>query len=483
MLNTNENEIAINQNFPRNTLSLLNHSNIINTSKLLPNINLTIQSNSTRRNLSSAIHTNISIPEKNNKIKEDKYYQYNIKRIKEIVEQIHKRNSIKTEYKNQTPMERYNKIKKKFLTYRIEDNLNTTNFNNDNKKIYIHEITINDKDKDKIFYYKIEKGNNTKTIKDCFKYRLNWKEVEENVLEEDINLFWKPLSQKINFSLLSNDNKKNIMANHFEYHVSITNKLKMFINLMNFTENNNIDLFSFLPFTIIIDYGNIKFLKQFNSFIHIFTNIEKYIEDSSNVKKVKKRYSNYFIINYESKSKIGMKTPLYIPKNHFDGRNLWLLKAVNLNRGRCIKLIDSKENCEDIIRNFYQGIQKNKIDDKDKICQNENKKENKNIKVNLIENKKDNNKNGKINKDNENGNKKQIKKENNNEIKNKEKQENKNITQNLEKNNKKENENKNKENKEIKQNKDIKQEKIEEEKTQKTSIKEIRNSKIKNENL
>ena len=79
------------------------------------------------------------------------------------------------------------------------------------------------------------------------------------------------------------------MANHFEYHVSITNKLKMFINLMNFTENNNIDLFSFLPFTIIIDYGNIKFLKQFNSFIHIFTNIEKYIEDSSNVKKVKKK--------------------------------------------------------------------------------------------------------------------------------------------------------------------------------------------------
>lgn len=114
MLNKNENEITINQNFPRNTLSLLNHSNIINPSKILPNINLTIQSNTTRRNLSSAIHTNISIPEKNNKIKEDKYYQYNIKRIKEIVEQIHKRNSIKTEYKNQTPMERYNKIKKNF---------------------------------------------------------------------------------------------------------------------------------------------------------------------------------------------------------------------------------------------------------------------------------------------------------------------------------------------------------------------------------
>jgi hypothetical protein len=83
----------------------------------------------------------------------------------------------------------------------------------------------------------------------------------------------------------------------------------------------------------------------------------------------------------------------------------------------CIKLIDSKENCEDIIRNFYQGIQKNKIEEKDKICQNEkNKIENKNIKVNLLI-KKDNNNNYNeiIKKNNENENKNQI----NNEIKKK----------------------------------------------------------------
>ena len=71
------------------------------------------------------------------------------------------------------------------------------------------------------------------------------------------------------------------MANNFEYHVSITNKLKMFINLMNFTENNNIDLFSFLPFTIIIDYGNIKFLKQLIIlfiFLLILKNILKIVQ-------------------------------------------------------------------------------------------------------------------------------------------------------------------------------------------------------------
>ena len=356
------------------------------------------------------------------------------------MDNIHKRNSLKNENKNESPIERYNKIKKQFLTYRIEDNLNIKKFNFESKKIYIHEIIINEKDKDKIFYYKIDKGNNIKTVKECFKYRLNWKESEENILEEDINLFWKPLSQKINFSLLSYENKKNIMANHFEYHVCITNKLKMFINLMNFTENNNIDLFSFLPFTIIIDYGSIKFLKQFNSFIYIFTNIEKFIQESSNVKKVKKRYNNFFITNYDFKSKIGMKTPLYIPKNHFDGRNLWLLKAVNLNRGMCIKLVDSKENCEDIIRNFYQGIQRNKIEEKCKFFQNEKKIENNNIKVNLI---------GCV-KDGLNENKEQEEKENN-EIEKKEKKENVIINKKNENENKKENiENKNNLNKKIK---------------------------------
>ena len=150
-----------------------------------------------------------------------------------------------------------------------------------------------------------------------------------------------------------------------------------------------------------------------------------------------------------------MKTPLYIPKNHFDGRNLWLLKAVNLNRGMCIKLVDSKENCEDIIRNFYQGIQRNKIEEKCKFLKNEKKIENNNIKVNLI---------GCVNND-LNENKEQEEKENN-EIEKKEKKENIIVNEKNENENKKENiENKNNLNKKIK---------IEEEKKMKI---------LKNENL
>ena len=40
------------------------------------------------------------------------------------------------------------------------------------KKKSIPKIEI----KNKIYYYKIEKGNNKQTILDCFKYRKNWED-------------------------------------------------------------------------------------------------------------------------------------------------------------------------------------------------------------------------------------------------------------------------------------------------------------------
>ena len=57
----------------------------------------------------------------------------------------------------------------------------------------------------------------------------------------------------------------------------------------------------------------------------------------------------------KSLGKIGLKTTVYIPNTHYNGKNLWLIKAMNLNRGLAIKIIDSIESCENTIRYFYQG--------------------------------------------------------------------------------------------------------------------------------
>jgi hypothetical protein len=53
---------------------------------------------------------------------------------------------------------------------------------------------------------------------------------------------------------------------------------------------------------------------------------------------------------------MGSRTPIQIPNTHYEGKNFWVLKASNLNRGQCIRLIDSKEKFHEIIKDWYQGI-------------------------------------------------------------------------------------------------------------------------------
>ena len=53
---------------------------------------------------------------------------------------------------------------------------------------------------------------------------------------------------------------------------------------------------------------------------------------------------------------IGNNTLIEIPKTHFQGKNMWVLKAVNLNRGMCIKVVNSFEQMEKVINRFKNGV-------------------------------------------------------------------------------------------------------------------------------
>ena len=53
---------------------------------------------------------------------------------------------------------------------------------------------------------------------------------------------------------------------------------------------------------------------------------------------------------------IGNDTLIEIPTTHFKGKNMWVLKAVNLNRGMCIKIVNSFEQMEKVINRFKQGV-------------------------------------------------------------------------------------------------------------------------------
>ena len=58
----------------------------------------------------------------------------------------------------------------------------------------------------------------------------------------------------------------------------------------------------------------------------------------------------------ENKSSIGNNTLVEIPHTHNCGKNIWIIKAINLNRGMCIRVVNSFDQIEKIIQKFKEGV-------------------------------------------------------------------------------------------------------------------------------
>ena len=94
-----------------------------------------------------------------------------------------------------------------------------------------------------------------------------------------------------------------------------------------------------------------------DNFSKLFNNIKDYVNYNPETKKTSKsdkRYSNLFSISQSEK--LGVKTNVYIHPTHYDGKNIWLIKAPDLNRGRCIKIGNNLSNIQKLIKKFYEGI-------------------------------------------------------------------------------------------------------------------------------
>lgn len=74
-------------------------------------------------------------------------------------------------------------------------------------------------------------------IRKCMQHRINWKEVNPNA-PNYFNFKWQHTSTGIDFSSLSKNSSIKQVVNHFEFHSSISNKLNLFLNLMNYCEVN-----------------------------------------------------------------------------------------------------------------------------------------------------------------------------------------------------------------------------------------------------
>ena len=227
------------------------------------------------------------------------------------------------------------------------------------------------------YYYIIRPENCGYLVKNCFKHRKNWKELT-NMESKNFNFKWQQNNYGINFNLISTNPNIKQMVNHFEYKNVVSNKANLFLNMMEFAELQDVNIFKYVPFTVLFDYNKINFFNKIVQFEHLYKNITNYIVPMYDIndrkyKKDKERlYAHFFpVVN-----KIGTKTAINIPETHFVSKkinneintensssrnikiknNYWLIKAPDLNRGRCIKILNSLIDIKTSIREFSMGI-------------------------------------------------------------------------------------------------------------------------------
>ena len=244
--------------------------------------------------------------------------------------------------------------------------------------------------KNNIYYYVIRPENCGYLVKNCFNHRKNWKELE-NIESNRYNFKWQQNNYRIDFKKLSMNNIKQIV-NHFEYKNVISNKAHLFLNMMEFAEMQDINIFKYIPFTVLFDYNKMNFFNKLLKFEYLFKNITDYIVPIYDIndrkyRKIKERLYGYF---FPIPNKIGTKTAINIPETHFVTKkiiidnnnennnnklikvknNYWLIKAPDLNRGRCIKILNSMIDVKRSIREFSMGIKLGYLNGEDTTIEN-----------------------------------------------------------------------------------------------------------------
>ena len=240
------------------------------------------------------------------------------------------------------------------------------------------------------FYYFINKMYRNQFI-EYMQHRTNW-ELITKINPEDpktINFAWKYMSNRLNFKNYKYEpnkpSKKLKMVNLFERNYEVGNKKNMFINLINYCNQINLNVFDLVPFTIIINNTkDVDYCLEAISDIINFVN--KYKEIKRNII-TNKKYGEIFWFdkNFEN-----LKNQyIYIDQNFLSKKNYWILKPTDLYQGKCIEISNSFEEISKKCRNMFKGVEKKFIpelvireedlsDDENNIQQNNNNSNNNN---------------------------------------------------------------------------------------------------------
>lgn len=179
------------------------------------------------------------------------------------------------------------------------------------------------------------RGNNSELVKRCLDDRGgDWTEIE--CTKTLYNFKWVPLSKGIRFDYLSSHGQKKLV-NHFEHHAEFTEKDNLFHNLSRHCESQKRSLFDFHPVTFTLDLSQKQSaLAEIERFQAYFNILERH-KTSTDLRQVNKE-----IAAWASK---GPRTCLSyaLKETMFDGRNFWMIKPTDFNRGRGVQVFNSIE--------------------------------------------------------------------------------------------------------------------------------------------
>ena len=272
----------------------------------------------------------------------------------------------RTDKQKSTKIEKINKFIKPFQS--LEEVFEK--FLSNKEKPYLLNNITNINTPMEQYYYTVNKMY-IKQLPEYMKHRINWVLVDQKSLNLDeekninINFQWKYFSDRLNFKKYKYDpnprisSKKYCMVNLFERNYQIGNKRNMFKNLISYCDKVNLNVFDFVPFTMIVNYS-----KDIEPFLQALKDIMDFI----NMKKgqnedliTNRKYSEHFWFdkNYNEL----MNQYIYINKNFLSDKNYWIIKPPDLYQGKCIQISDDFEEINKLIKNMFKGVDKRLVSD------------------------------------------------------------------------------------------------------------------------
>ena len=201
---------------------------------------------------------------------------------------------------------------------------------------------VSSKDKSEKFKFLVHPGNNSKLIKSIFENKPGWTEGNYSNPNE-AQFIWQATSKNIKFIRLVSYLPAQII-NHFEYHCEVSNKLNLFNNLAGYCSEVGEDLAELVPATFPVDLRS----KRLNSQVSLFVSFFKALKTEKS-----------------PRSRTASNENISIPETHYIGKNIWLIKPADYNRGRGIKIFNTLESLKSIISELMAELHSSPKDIKD----------------------------------------------------------------------------------------------------------------------